>query len=175
MPETLHSLILSAAPPFETLQKREASKTAEPHHTRPACVCVGSGSCPLRPHGLQPPRLLCPWDSPGRKTAVGCHGLLWGLFLTQGSNHASHVCFCRRVLYHLPGKSHSWKSLVGYSPWGRKESDTTERLSFSSLPLAPPWEPCLPVQPLYSPGRGRRYRVPPLPGKEKKSLFLSPL
>ena len=30
----------------------------------------------------------------------------------------------------LPGKSHGWKSLVGYSPWGRKESDTTERLHF---------------------------------------------
>ena len=28
----------------------------------------------------------------------------------------------------LPGKSHGWRSLVGYSPWGRKESDTTERL-----------------------------------------------
>ena len=28
----------------------------------------------------------------------------------------------------LPGKSHRQKSLVGYSPWGRKESDTTERL-----------------------------------------------
>ena len=28
----------------------------------------------------------------------------------------------------LPGKSHGWKSLVGYSLWGRKESDTTERL-----------------------------------------------
>ena len=28
----------------------------------------------------------------------------------------------------LPGKSHGWKSLVGYSPWGRKESDTTKRL-----------------------------------------------
>ena len=26
----------------------------------------------------------------------------------------------------LPGKSHEQKSLVGYSPWGRKESDTTE-------------------------------------------------
>ena len=26
----------------------------------------------------------------------------------------------------LPGKSHRWRSLVGYSPWGRKESDTTE-------------------------------------------------
>ena len=28
----------------------------------------------------------------------------------------------------MPGKSHGWRSLVGYSPWGRKESDTTERL-----------------------------------------------
>ena len=28
----------------------------------------------------------------------------------------------------LPGKSHGWKSLVGYSPWGCKESDTTEQL-----------------------------------------------
>ena len=26
----------------------------------------------------------------------------------------------------LPGKSHEWRSLVGYSPWGRKESDMTE-------------------------------------------------
>ena len=30
----------------------------------------------------------------------------------------------------LPGKSHGHWSLVGYSPWGRKESDTTERLNF---------------------------------------------
>ena len=30
----------------------------------------------------------------------------------------------------LPGKSHGLRSLVGYSPWGRKESDTTERLHF---------------------------------------------
>ena len=28
----------------------------------------------------------------------------------------------------LPGESHGWRSLVGYSPGGRKESDTTERL-----------------------------------------------
>ena len=31
---------------------------------------------------------------------------------------------------HLPGKSHGWRSLVGCSPWGREESDTTERLHF---------------------------------------------
>ena len=30
----------------------------------------------------------------------------------------------------LPGESHGGRSLVGYSPWGRKESDMTERLHF---------------------------------------------
>ena len=30
----------------------------------------------------------------------------------------------------LLGKSHGWRSLVGCSPWGREESDTTERLQF---------------------------------------------
>ena len=33
----------------------------------------------------------------------------------------------------LPGKSHGRRSLIGYSPWGRKESDTTERLHFHFL------------------------------------------
>ena len=33
----------------------------------------------------------------------------------------------------MPGKSHGPRSLVGYSPWGRKESDLTERLHFTSL------------------------------------------
>ena len=32
----------------------------------------------LRPHGLQPPRLLRPWDFPGKSTGVGCHFLLQG-------------------------------------------------------------------------------------------------
>ena len=36
--------------------------------------------------GLQPTRLLCPWDFPGNNTAVGCHFLLQGIFPTQGSN-----------------------------------------------------------------------------------------
>ena len=31
------------------------------------------------PHGLQPSRLLCPWDFPGKSTGVGCHRLLWTL------------------------------------------------------------------------------------------------
>ena len=30
----------------------------------------------LATHGLQPTRLLCPWDLPGKSTGVGCHCLL---------------------------------------------------------------------------------------------------
>ena len=33
----------------------------------------------------------------------------------------------------LPGKCHGWRTLVGYSPWGLKESDTTEQLHFHFL------------------------------------------
>ena len=40
----------------------------------------------LQPNGLQPTRLLCPWNFPGKNTAVGCHFLLQGIFLTQGLN-----------------------------------------------------------------------------------------
>ena len=44
-------------------------------------------SCPtLRPQGLQPTRLLCPWDSPGKNTGGGCHSLLQGIFPTRGLN-----------------------------------------------------------------------------------------
>ena len=35
----------------------------------------------------------------------------------------------------LPGKCHGLRSLVGYSPWGPKESATTERLHFITLIL----------------------------------------
>ena len=40
----------------------------------------------------------------------------------------------------LPGKSHGQRSLVGYSPWGREESGTTERLQFSlsDMQMTPP-------------------------------------
>ena len=35
-------------------------------------------------HGLEPARLLCSWDSPGKNTGVSCHIFLQGVFLTQG-------------------------------------------------------------------------------------------
>ena len=38
------------------------------------------------------PRLLCPWDSLGKNTGVGCHFLLQGIFLTQGWNPCPLHC-----------------------------------------------------------------------------------
>ena len=49
------------------------------------------------PRGLQPPRLLCAWDSPGKKAGVGCHALLQGVFPTEGSNLG--VRHCRQIFY----------------------------------------------------------------------------
>ena len=50
-------------------------------------ACSATQSClTLQSHGLQPAKLLWPWDSPGKNTGVGCHFLLQGIFLTQGLN-----------------------------------------------------------------------------------------
>ena len=38
------------------------------------------------PVNFEPASFLCPWDSPGKNTAVGCHALLQGIFPTQGLN-----------------------------------------------------------------------------------------
>ena len=53
----------------------------------------------LRPHELQPTRLFCPWDFPGKDTGVGCHFLLQGIFLSQGLNPG--LLHCRQTLYGL--------------------------------------------------------------------------
>ena len=47
----------------------------------------------LRPHGLQPPRLLRPWDSPGKSTGVGCHCLLQAIFLTRDRTRVSCIVY----------------------------------------------------------------------------------
>ena len=84
------------------------------------------------------PRLLCPWDFPGKSTGVGCHFLLQGFFPTQGSNtsllcllpwqegslplsHSCTYCFFKAILHRLP----SAKSL-------REDQTTTGHLKTSS-------------------------------------------
>ena len=70
----------------------------------------------LRPHGLSPTRLLCPWHFPGKSTGVSCHFLLQGIFPTQGSNPC--LLHCRRILHRwATRKAHL---LVSHVPniWG---------------------------------------------------------
>ena len=64
------------------------------------CVCLVAQLClTLRPHGLQPTRLLCPWNSPGKNTEVGSHSLLKGNFQTPGLNPG--LPHYRQILYRL--------------------------------------------------------------------------
>ena len=54
------------------------------------CMCVLSHVWLCDP--MEPTSLLCPWDLPDKNTGVGCHFLLQGIFLIQGSNlHLLHL------------------------------------------------------------------------------------
>ena len=64
----------------------------------------------LWPRGLQPARLLCPWDSPGKNTGVGGHALLQGIFPTQRSNPG--LLHCRQTLYRLSHREVPWWVIV---------------------------------------------------------------
>ena len=59
-------------------------------------VCVPDS---LWPCALQPSRLLCPQDSPGKNTAVGCHALLSGIFPTQRLNSCLLCLLNWQLLY----------------------------------------------------------------------------
>ena len=72
------------------------------------------GSCSivpnsLRPHGLQPTRLICHEIFPGKNTGVGCHLLLQGIFPTQGSNPS--LLHCRQSVYRRSYKGTLEKSI----------------------------------------------------------------
>ena len=76
-----------------------------------ACSAVSNS---LWPHGL-----FCPEDFPGKNTGVGCHLLLQGIFLTQGSNSCLlHLltspisCIGRWILYHCTTWG-AWYSSLG--------------------------------------------------------------
>ena len=55
--------------------------------SKSTCCCLVAKLCPalLQFHGLQPARLLCLWDSPGKNTGVGCHFLSRGSFQPKAS------------------------------------------------------------------------------------------
>ena len=51
---------------------------------------------------LEPARLLCPWNSPGKNSGVHSHSILQGIFPTQWSNPGLlYLLHCMQILYHL--------------------------------------------------------------------------
>ena len=74
------------------------------------------------PHRLQPARLLCPWDSPGKHIGASSHSLLQGTFPTQGLNpglpHCMQILSC--LSHH--GSPRTWdevlKGAPGCAEWG---------------------------------------------------------
>ena len=100
-------------------------------------------------NSLQTQGHLCSWDFPGKNTGMGS-------IFSKNEDNCTHInrtiivkpnetirLFVLMLLglpqrrqwqptpVLLPGKSHGWRSLVGCSPWGCEESDTTERLPFT--------------------------------------------
>ena len=66
-------------------------------------------SSSLWSHGLQHSWLLRPWDFPGKKTGVGCHFLLQGIFrLSDGTWVSCVSCTGRQIFHHWA----SWKAHV---------------------------------------------------------------
>ena len=91
--------------------------------------CCDSGSVnrsvlsnSLLSHGL--PILLCPWNSPGKNTGVGCHSFFQGIFPTQGLSPG--LLHCRQILYHL---SHQGSSSLSSR---RRSNSMEERIFLSS-------------------------------------------
>ena len=71
------------------------------------CLCVRAGSVvsdSVWPHGLQPPRLLCPWDFPGKSTGVGAVSSSRGSFWPRDCTcllHLLHWQLNSSPLHHL--------------------------------------------------------------------------
>ena len=76
-----------------------------------------------------PPPGSSPWDSPGKNTGVGCHSLLQGIFLTQGSNLPLLHWEADSLLLRHQGKlwkpcqwkNYRWKWLMG-TAWCYQQS-----------------------------------------------------
>ncbi|XP_060270290.1 putative interleukin-17 receptor E-like isoform X2 [Ovis aries] len=119
LPEVLHEPGFPSEVPFQAAEVPRVTLQGtlqwplwiflgtRPVHPAPASRAGGPMSSSPSPSssvgssvGLPPARLLCPWDSPGQDTGVGCHSLLQGIVLTQGSNPG--LLHCRWTLYPLP-------------------------------------------------------------------------
>ena len=73
---------------FSTFQSSYSFDTFQSklHYTFASAATSLQLSDSVRPYGLWPARLLCPWASPGKNAGMGCHAFLQEIFPTQGLN-----------------------------------------------------------------------------------------
>ena len=75
----------------------------------------------LWPHGLQPTRLLCPWDFPGKSTGVGCHCLHYKTLFSWKVLHIRQIFWQPHLLSLcvflsvLPLASIYWQAVISVS------------------------------------------------------------
>ena len=93
----------------------------KPKHTTRVCSHV----CSDREH--------TPWNPANQESNLGKRLGIWACPYWNEGNFLPWRRKWQPTPVVLPGKSHGPRSVVGYSPWGCKESDTTEPLHFTSL------------------------------------------
>ena len=90
------------------------------------------------PHGLQPTRLLHPWDFPGKGTGVGCHCLLRLQLCSPPDTPAQASLFFFGAFYHLLEEQRIvWEFS---SLWVRRKTESCSVMSNSVTP----WTVCSP-------------------------------
>ena len=91
------------------------------------------------PFGLDPARFPCARNSPGKNTGVGCHALLQGILLSQGSNLS--LLHFRQCFYHLSHQEAHRRPLFTHRSGGYKFKIKVSACSFSlkSFSLACTW------------------------------------
>ena len=103
----------------------------------------------VRPHRWQPNRLLCPWDSPGKNTGVGCYFLLQCMKV-KSESEVAQLCLTLRLLatpwtaaYQAPSsmgfsRQKYWTEVPFPSPIHESESEVAHLCPTLRL-LATPW------------------------------------
>ena len=111
----------------------------------------------LQPHGLQPARLLCQWDSPGKNTGVGCHFLLrrkslpdinqWILKAEVGAR-SDNMCHFGKLWRRCPPSPQQCGKLCSHLPshppgTGLQENKSWNRLDREVGDVSLAWSLCL--------------------------------
>ena len=109
----MYSPSRSPFPPPSPPDPSGSSEVTRPQHLSQNSYILNSSqsvslsvtSVSLQPQGLNPARILCPWNSPSKNTGVGCHSLLHGILWAQGSN--SGLLHCRQIIVWIPRENES--------------------------------------------------------------------